>query len=82
MIKVTEEMQLAFIEAKQASDWGPNTAYVDGLAAVLAIVERDYRVEPRPPWERAPHCPVVNDRCPGNADGWICDHPCNPDGTT
>jgi len=43
-MKVTEEMQLAFIEAKQASTWGPNTAYVDGLAAVLAIVERDYDV--------------------------------------
>jgi hypothetical protein len=41
VIKVTEEMQLAFIEAKQASKWGPNTAYVDGIAAVLAIVERD-----------------------------------------
>lgn len=47
MIKVTEEMQLAFIEGKQASTWGPNTAYADGLAAVLAIVERDHCMEPK-----------------------------------
>jgi hypothetical protein len=53
VIKVTGEMQLAFIEAKQASKWGPDTAYVDGLAAVLAVVERDQPLAKAAPGEDA-----------------------------
>lgn len=50
MIEPTDEM----VQAAQAATCGQEAdeCMRDALAAVLAIVERDYRVEPRPPWER------------------------------
>lgn len=49
MIKLTSEMQQAFLDARSEADRreGPSTAYVAGLAAVLAIVERDHVMRPR-----------------------------------
>jgi hypothetical protein len=43
LIEITDEMQGAFLEAKAAADREGHggTSYVQGLRAVLAIVERD-----------------------------------------
>jgi hypothetical protein len=63
VIEPTDEMVRAFGEAWHAADEQMGTAGPDGfrrragLAAVLALVERDYRIELRPPWERAA-CPT------------------------
>jgi len=44
---------------------------------VLAIVERDWNMQPRPDGSRlAPHCPVVGESCPGDANGVLCTVPC------
>jgi hypothetical protein len=67
MIELTDEMVTAAAEVieeecvrRRGHDLG--TIHRDdivraGLAAVLALVERDYRIELRPPWERAA-CPT------------------------
>lgn len=39
----TDEIQLAFLNAKAASTHGEGTAYVDGLKAALTIAEWDLR---------------------------------------
>lgn len=43
--RATDEIQLAFLNAKAASELGESTAYVDGLKAVIDIVERDLRAQ-------------------------------------
>jgi hypothetical protein len=59
VIKPTDEMVREFMRAYAEADDGSSEVILHdkaekaGLAAVLAIVERDYRVELRPPWERA-----------------------------
>jgi hypothetical protein len=55
VIEPTDEMVEAFGKAEHSLSWFDNTRA--GLAAVLALVERDYRIELRPPWERAA-CPT------------------------
>jgi hypothetical protein len=56
VIEVTDEMRAAF--RADRDDWcdeigcGRDDCLTERLAAVLAIVERDYRIEPRPPWDR------------------------------
>ena len=65
MIEPTDEMRM--VAYRDAREWAaahghqqPDDRMIDDvLAAVLAIVERDYRIEPKPPWEREDAvCPV------------------------
>lgn len=57
MIELTDEMFNAFYEAGVDRDFLLSDTRA-GLAAVLAIVERDYRIKPRrkPSWRDAPGC--------------------------
>jgi hypothetical protein len=60
VIEPTDEMRDAFERAHAAAAATDGFNFREdaeiqldaGLAAVLAIVEREYRIEPRPPWER------------------------------
>jgi hypothetical protein len=66
VIEPTDEMLAAFLEAWDRENRIVNDCpgeYFEagardraGLAAVLAIVERDFRVEPRPPWDPPWRC--------------------------
>lgn len=76
MIEPTAEMRRAAYDAMPSEVRIAPAALDKVLAAVLAIVERDYRIEPRPPWERADFCKVVNGPCPGDANGVLCKQPC------
>lgn len=51
-IEPTDEMERAYAAGTGSPNWKLPPGHRDGLAAVLAIVERDYRIEPKPPWER------------------------------
>jgi hypothetical protein len=51
VIEPTDEM----VQIMKRLDWTESSTSQEirrALAAVLAIVERDYRIEPKPPWER------------------------------
>jgi hypothetical protein len=57
VIEPTAEMIQAFSRVFFTNPLGEDVRA--GLAAALAIVERDYRIEPKPPWEReGAICPV------------------------
>jgi hypothetical protein len=91
VIEVTGEMKTAFRAAQErraaelvaeGAPLGAHDILDQGLAAVLAVVKRDYRVEPRPPLERggmadlydccaaAPTEPHRDD-CPANPTGGV-----------
>ncbi len=81
MIEVTDEMKAAFRAAQgqraaelvsEGAPLGAHDILDRGLAAVLALVERDWNVQPRPKWPNVPRCPVVNDLCPGDSRGVLC----------
>jgi hypothetical protein len=94
VIEPTDEMLDAYDDAAREHPVGlgelrvPNVR--EGLAAVLAIVERDYRIEPRPPWDPPWHCTKCGSRLQACADPdcvdpaqcgepWCAHH--TPDGT-
>jgi hypothetical protein len=54
VIEPTDEMNIAYWTAvnNATRTRSSTTPHLEGLRAVLALVERDYRIEPRPPWDR------------------------------
>jgi len=62
VIEPTDEMRAAYVAAYDP--WAdPDEVMEARLAAVLAIVERDYRTEPRPPWEKPVNPDLPCPRC-------------------
>jgi hypothetical protein len=75
MIEPTDEMLVAWRDAMKAAaaeavrvgaPLGRSQEIARaGLAAVLAVVERDYRIEPRPPWDPPWRCTKCGSRLRG-----------------
>lgn len=63
MIEPTDEMVTAF-EREGTGGWGDITDTRAGLAAVLAIVERDRAAEVEKAWEELQPCPSTNPEHP------------------
>jgi hypothetical protein len=61
VIEPTDEMIDAYRDAVRRGGDSVDDIRREGIAAVLAIVERDYRTEPRPPWERVVHLLTAGD---------------------
>jgi hypothetical protein len=67
MIEITDEMMNAYEEAAERSAGHPIQAFGAGLAAVIAVVERDYDVAPK----RCSHVFTDGEQCEralGHAD--------------
>lgn len=64
------EVRQAGVAANGAKTWTLTSA-------PLPAAEHQARLAVEP--KETPHCPVVNDQCPGDDRGTICSKPCRPE---